>query len=326
MEGWRPENPEEAVLSTCSTLITVIGDEGSRIIQFSHFSVKEFLISDRLQASEVGGIRDYHISLDAAHTLLVRACLAVLLRLDEDMDKELLETFPLVSYAAWNWVEHAKYEDVAPRVQGAVEDTFDPRKPHLATWISIYDVAQDLDMRIHIALPEVTQYHQSPPETAALVYAAFCGLSRVVNYLITTHAGDVNAHHHNRGAPLHVASRHGHAEVVSLLLQHNADVNLRYTTFGDWTPLHFASALGHANVVQLLLEHGADINTQNIYHATPLSFASQSGHLEVVRLLLRNGADVIVRNKGAVSPFQLAKRGRHVEIAQLLLKHGAEKE
>src|SRR5580693_7117104 len=34
MDCWRPENPEEAALSTCSTLITVIGDEGSRTIQF----------------------------------------------------------------------------------------------------------------------------------------------------------------------------------------------------------------------------------------------------------------------------------------------------
>src|SRR6266853_6062628 len=46
MEGWRPENPEEAVLSTCSTLISIIdNDEGSTIVQFSHFSVKEFLTS-----------------------------------------------------------------------------------------------------------------------------------------------------------------------------------------------------------------------------------------------------------------------------------------
>jgi hypothetical protein len=38
MEGWRPENPEEAVLSACSTLITVIdNDKGSKIVQFSHF-------------------------------------------------------------------------------------------------------------------------------------------------------------------------------------------------------------------------------------------------------------------------------------------------
>ena len=42
-EGWRPESPEDAVLSACSTLIAVIENSGSKIVQFSHFSVKEYL-------------------------------------------------------------------------------------------------------------------------------------------------------------------------------------------------------------------------------------------------------------------------------------------
>jgi hypothetical protein len=44
----------EAVLTTCSTLITVIKEEdnGSRFVQFSHFSVKQFLTSDRLRTSD----------------------------------------------------------------------------------------------------------------------------------------------------------------------------------------------------------------------------------------------------------------------------------
>src|SRR6266850_2911165 len=43
--GWRPPNPEDAILRTCSSLITITEKDGSRIVQFSHFSVKEFLIS-----------------------------------------------------------------------------------------------------------------------------------------------------------------------------------------------------------------------------------------------------------------------------------------
>jgi hypothetical protein len=140
MEGWRPENPEEAVLSTCSTLISIIDDKGTKIVQFSHFSVKEFLISDRLRTSDIANIRDYHIPLNAAHVTLARACLAVLLQLDENMDKKRLETFPLALYAAEHWVEHARYEDVASRVQTAMEELFNPTKPHLAAWVWIHDV------------------------------------------------------------------------------------------------------------------------------------------------------------------------------------------
>ena len=109
VDGWRPENPEEAVLSACSSLLTIIDDHGSKIVQFSHFSVKEFLTSDRLQTSEVGNLCDYHVPLDSAHLLLARACVAVLLQLDEQVDKERVATFPLAGYAAERWVDHTKF-------------------------------------------------------------------------------------------------------------------------------------------------------------------------------------------------------------------------
>jgi hypothetical protein len=162
MEGWRPENPEEAILSACSTLDAIIDDtKGSKIVQFSHFSVKEFLTSDRLRTSEVGNICDYHIPPDAAHTILARACLTVLLQLDEDMDKERLATFPLVLYAAEHWFIHAKYEGVAPRVQDAMEQLFNPTKPYLASWGWICDVDNG-----YIRDPPLTDRPSRPNATA----------------------------------------------------------------------------------------------------------------------------------------------------------------
>ena len=47
-EDWRWDNQEEAVLSTCSSLISIVNNGGSRVVQFSHFSVKEYLTSPRL--------------------------------------------------------------------------------------------------------------------------------------------------------------------------------------------------------------------------------------------------------------------------------------
>jgi hypothetical protein len=100
-KGWRPENPEEAILSACSTLIAVVNDKKDRkIVQFSHFSVKEFLTSDRLWTSEVVNLRDYHIPLDSAHSILAQACLTVLLQLDENINRKRVATFPLAFYAA----------------------------------------------------------------------------------------------------------------------------------------------------------------------------------------------------------------------------------
>jgi hypothetical protein len=83
---WRWEDQEQAVLSACSSLISIVGSEGSRVVQFSHFSVKEFLTSERLAAS--GELSQYRILLEPAHTILSQACLGVLLRLDDRVDEE----------------------------------------------------------------------------------------------------------------------------------------------------------------------------------------------------------------------------------------------
>ena len=46
-EDFRQEDPLEAVLSTWSTLLALVNIDDSPVIQFSHFSVKEFLMSTR---------------------------------------------------------------------------------------------------------------------------------------------------------------------------------------------------------------------------------------------------------------------------------------
>ena len=45
---WRPEDARHAVFSACSSLIMIVNVDGLPVVQFSHFSVKEFLISSRL--------------------------------------------------------------------------------------------------------------------------------------------------------------------------------------------------------------------------------------------------------------------------------------
>jgi hypothetical protein len=322
MEGWRPENAEEAVLSTCSTLISIIDNKGTKIVQFSHFSVKEFLTSDRLRTSDVGSIRDYYIPLNSAHATLARACLSVLLQLDENVDKTRLGTFPLALYAAQHWVEHAKYGDVASRVQNAMEEFFNPTKPYLSAWVWIHDVDKDWNRR---SIDRLTE-RPSQPRRTALYYAAWCGFSGVANYLIVMHAEDVNIKRGFYRTPLFAASWGGHCEVVSLLLQHNADAKAGVKDYYNWTPLHMASSHGHAKVIQLLLEYGPDINALSKSHNTPLFLASSGGHLEVVRILLKHGADVHIHDLGGHTPFQIAVQKGHAEVAQLLSEYGAENE
>ena len=319
VEGWRPENPEDAVLSACSSLITIIDDQGSKIVQFSHFSVKEFMTSDRLQTSEVGDLCDYHVTLDSAHLLLARACVAVLLQLDENVDKEQFETFPLVWYAAEHWDDHTKFENVESQIEDALEHLFNPMKPHLRACIWMYDVEKK-----HNRFTGSRTHHPPPLEATSLYYAASLGFSELSKRLLTTHAEDVNAKCYDNRTPLFVACRKGYVDVARLLLDHGADMNAQ--TISEMMPLHVASSNGHLEVAQLLLERGAALNVQTKRKDTPLCLASEFGHLEVVRLLLDHGADVHIRGEKDRIPYQVATdhdRG-YYDIAQLLLEHCAE--
>jgi hypothetical protein len=69
------------------------------VVQFSHFSVIEFLTSDRL-ASSTDEVSPFHIPIKISHVILSRAWLAVLLRLDDHIDKDSAKNIPLFRYAA----------------------------------------------------------------------------------------------------------------------------------------------------------------------------------------------------------------------------------
>ena len=348
-DGWRPDNPEEAILSTCSTLITIIEDFGSKIVQFSHFSVKEFLTSNRLQASELGNICQYHIPLEVAHTVLARACLTVLLQLDGNVDKKCLATFPLVFYAAEHWVDHIKFEHVASWFDDIMERLFNPKMPYLAAWAWVHNI--DRPCSIH-PLPE----HPLPLKATALYYAALCGFSVLANYLIVAHGEDVNANCGRHGTPLHAALFEGHLEVVRLLLNHGADVNqsvnlhhplalvvaydrenvramrllLKHgaTTEARYNMhmliSHCASFRGHVAALELLLQYNANVNARSWNKWTPLFWASAGGHVNVVQLLLEHGADINAQSKNDGTSLSQASLYGHLDVVRVLLEHGAD--
>src|SRR5712671_1867571 len=135
--SWRWEDQEEAVMSACSSLVIVVKDGNSRIVQFSHFSVKEYLTSERLVEPRQDVSR-YHILLEPAHTVLAQACLGVLLRLDDRVDRGSIKGFPLARYAARYWHQHAQFGNVSSYVKDGMKCLFDEDKPHFATWLWIY--------------------------------------------------------------------------------------------------------------------------------------------------------------------------------------------
>jgi hypothetical protein len=178
-EGLRWEDQEQAVLSACSSLITVIEDDGHRIVQFSHFSVKEFLTSERLAISKVEASHFHHIDLEPAHTIMAQACLCVLLRLDSHINEANIERLPLARYAANYFGNHAEFENVLSHIRSGIDDLLDSDKPHFAAWLWVRDG--------HLT------GHPGRPEVPPLYYVAGFGFRSMVDYLISKHAEDLSA-------------------------------------------------------------------------------------------------------------------------------------
>ena len=318
--GWRPENPEEALLSTCSTFITTIdeGGKGLKIVQFSHFSVKEYLTSDRLQLSDVANIRQYYIPLEPAHAILARACVTVLLQAEEEQDENRFRALPLGSYSIDHWVRHARFGDVASRIEDSLAYLFNSEKPYFKPRILVVCFKK----RAHSDFNRFS--FNDPHKVTPLFLAASCGFNGLVKRLIIAHAPNVNTECIDRFSALHVASRNGQIDSARILLDSGAHVNPRNSF--EWIPLHEASWFGHLKLAQLLLERGADLNARIRDQDTPVHLASHEGHLEIVRLLLDHGADVNARGDEGLTSYQVATRHGHHGIAKLLLERGAERE
>jgi ankyrin repeat protein len=315
-EGWRWEDPLDAVLSTCSSLVSVVDEEGVSVIQFSHFSVKEFLMSERLAETNDKISRRYHISLTSAHTVVAQACLGILLHLDGSVTEGGLEKFPLADYAAEHWVDHARFENVSANAEEGMKQLFDPRKRHLGIWLWIYD-------------PELDLWERNPrdgrsltPRGTALHYAALCGLERIVEHLVIAHSQDVHSRAFGESTALHEASRRGHIEVVRILLELGADPTAQDKD-GE-TPLHSASRMGKVEAIRVLLELGADPTAQDKYGETPLHSASRMGKVEAIRVLLELGADPTAQDKNGETPLHSASLMGEVEAIRVLLELGAD--
>ena len=308
--SWRCEDQEEAVMSACSSLVTIIQDGDSRVVQFSHFTVKEYLTANRL-ADPIRPAPFYRIQLEDAHLILVRACLGLLLGLDDKVDRDNIEDFPLARYAAQYWATHARFVS-SSLIKDEMERLFDTDKPYFATWLWIYDddsVSSTSSMR-----PE-------KPKATPLYHAARLGFHDLAKYLIAKHPEHVNARGGIEITPMHVAASAGYPDILSLLLEHGAKVD--GLGIRGHTPLHRAAYGGNPEAGRRLIDHDADINARSIVEWTPLHCAVDFRRAEFVRMLLERGAEVDAETSSGDTPLHYAAQKDDKEIVGLLLEKGA---
>ncbi|KAH8657802.1 hypothetical protein BX600DRAFT_468158 [Xylariales sp. PMI_506] len=279
--------------------VKVITKKRSSRLQLAHFSVKEYLTSNRV-------VQEFapYLSTVAANTAIARVCLAYLMSIDYSQ-KKILQSFPLAAYSAIYWPHHASLADPANR-------TITIKALELLSAEDAYAGCWMLRNRGYF-------YDQPPP--SALYYASFTGLTRIVKILLDAGA-DVNFHEEGYSNALYAASYNGHVEVVAILLEAGADPNIQGGYHGS--AIHVASAGGYIDVVKLLLGAGADVNVSNGWSDSPLLAAARKGHGEVTQLLINTGAQVDHRGQRDFTALYLAASKGYADVVQVLLEAGAD--
>ena len=307
------------ILTICSTLVSVTaGTERetstetakTQILRLAHFSVKEYLISDRLKNASM---HCYHITPLSANVSIAKACLTYLLYFENPIISrtEFDHEFPFGIYAARFWSRH--YRSITNDANREAIDFLafnlvESEKSCFINWLSI-------NYPWGLSDQGETQKILSP-----LYCMSLLGISGVCKMLLNKGV-DVNEEGGLWGNALSAASLKGHEEIVRLLLEKGANVNAKGGYHGN--ALSAASFNGNVRVVQFLLEKGANVNAEGGIYGSALSAASYSDHKAVVELLLEKGSNVNAEGGDFGNALSAASQRGHEKIVRLLLEKGA---
>ena len=251
-----PENrfPEQReILTTCSSLVTIekfmyehayveqhaydeefwrkdfangdsrvlLGSKRFEAVRLAHFSVKEYLVSERIREQAAA---KYAIQEIPANASIAETCLAYLLHFDRE-DSLTIETladtlieYPLLNYATHYWIQHVRTvgESIDQIKTLCLELCLNSEEAY-SNWVQLYN-RHDFE-----------NYKMVTP----LYYASLAGAIELARLLLNSGA-DVNTQSGFFGTALQAASNEGYKEIVRLLLDRGADVNTQGKRYGNF--------------------------------------------------------------------------------------------
>ena len=168
-----------------------------------------------------------------------------------------------------------------------------------------------------------------PDGATALSQAANYSQHDVVQILLS-HGADASIGDHNGRLPIHNAVTKKSIRCVQLLLDDDVGIHtINKLTHAGWFPLMEAAYNGDFELVSLLVERGAEVNIIANWGRTPLFCAANQGHMEVFNLLFNKCprvAEMInkVTEWSGTSLLTTAVQGKSLEIVQKLVENGAD--
>nr|XP_042907959.1 uncharacterized protein LOC107440000 [Parasteatoda tepidariorum] len=126
----------------------------------------------------------------------------------------------------------------------------------------------------------------------------------------------------NINESLFSAIQYGYVDIVILLLNHGADVNIVFEN--HITPLLLAASLGHSKIMQVLLDRGADFNKLDLEGRSSIELAIMHGHLDSVKLFLQNETvDVNEKINGDYTLLHIAVQCGNLDVVKFLMNENA---
>ncbi|RFU80784.1 multiple ankyrin repeats single kh domain [Trichoderma arundinaceum] len=180
------------------------------------------------------------------------------------------------------------------------------------------DSGYDVNASSVMGTPITSAIVKNDMETLCLVLSRGANLQEGCNGLKTGKKEQRSA--------LEFAAEFGRVDMAKILLEKGANPNYRSM---EGTPLIYAACSGKEDIIALLINHGADVNlvadTTNSLRDTALCGAASSGSLAACQLLLANGADPKYGKN--MSPLLAAVASsdnypQKMQIIELLLENG----
>lgn len=243
---------------------------------------------------------------------------------------------------------HASYNGLNQLLKKVLEKGCDVNLQDIEGDSALHDAiakGNDKGVDLLINLPKIDLTLRNKMDFNPLIFAAFKENKHATEKLLQKSPDLVKTTKKDGFSALHVAAVNDHREVALILMDKDAEINLKERN--GLTPLHLACYEAYFEMVEILIENDANVNDQNKDGFTPLhvTLAGQrrklpgllglmllgqpnedSDRVKISCFLLNNGAEIQIQDKNGKTPLQVCRSQRVKTSVENFIKEREQEE